>query len=161
MASNKKADHWESEMKETKTDMAPVTTGLFTLPPYDQAPPGLLGGFCPACNRQYFPRPRYCRVCLGPLEEADLGSEGTVYSFTVVRTKPPLGLPQPYSVGYVDLAAGGLRIFSLLDPAAIDDLRIGLPVRVVVGPLGRDSQGDPCLRPYFAPLREDLESVEV
>jgi uncharacterized OB-fold protein len=142
-------------MNEAKSDIRPVVAGIFTLPPYDQAPPSLLGGFCPDCNRRYFPRPRYCRGCLGPVEETSLGSEGTVYSFTVVRTKPPLGLPQPYSVGYIDLAESGMRIFCLLDPAAIDQLRIGLPVRLAVGPLGHDGHGSPLLRPYFTPRTGD------
>ena len=89
------------------------------------------------------------------MEEVDLGSEGTLYSFTVIRTKPPLGLPQPYSVGFVDLKKGkDLRIFCLLDPMAIDRLRIGLPMRLAVAPLGHDGRGSPLLRPYFT-IKDD------
>ena len=142
-------------MTEPVTDIPPVAPGLFTLPPYDQAPPRMLGGFCPDCNRHYFPRTTYCRVCLGPVEETILGSEGVLYSFTVVRRRPPLGLPEPYGVGYIDLAEHGLRIFCLLDPAAVDRLRIGSPMRLMVGPLGHDGQGSRRLRPYFTPVTED------
>jgi len=134
---------------ESTHDIPPVVPGVFTLPPYDQKPPQLLGGFCPACHRYYFPRPKYCPCCLGSVEEISIGSEGTIYSFTVVRTKPPLGLPQPYSVGYVDMAESCLRVFCLLDPAAIKQLRVGSPVRLAVGPLGHDGRGEPRLRPYF------------
>ena len=136
---------------KTMVDIPPVAPGIFTLPPYDQAPPKLLGGLCPVCNRYYFPRPKYCRVCLDAVEETTLGSEGTIYSYTVIRRKPPLGLPDPYSVGYIDLVETGLRIFCLLDPKAIDELRIGLPVKLAVGPLGHDGRGAPRLRPYFTP----------
>lgn len=136
---------------DTMTGIPPVAPRIFTLPPYDQAPPKLLGGLCPACNRYYFPRPKYCRVCLGPVEETPLGSEGTVYSYTVIRRKPPLGLPDPYSVGYIDLVETGLRIFCLLDPTAIDELRIGLRVKLAVGPLGHDGHGVARLRPFFTP----------
>ncbi|MBW1805906.1 MAG: OB-fold domain-containing protein [Deltaproteobacteria bacterium] len=139
-------------MDEITTDIPPVAPGIFTLPPYDHDSPRLLGGFCQACNRKYFPQPKYCKVCLGPVEECDLGSEGTIYSYTVVRARPPLGLPQPYSVGYIDLAGSSLRIYCLLDPAAIDKLRIGLPVQLAVGVLGHDGKGSPRLRPYFTPL---------
>lgn len=135
---------------ETTDTIPPFFPGIFTLPPYDQSPPRLLGGFCPACGDTTFPKTKCCRRCLGEVEEADLGSEGTLYSFTVIRTKTPLGLPQPYSVGYVDLKGTGLRIFCLLDPMAIDRLRIGLPLRLGVAPLGQDGRGKPCLRPYFA-----------
>jgi len=140
---------------EATNDIPPVVPGIFTLPPYDQAPPKLLGGLCSDCNKRYFPRPRYCPVCLGLTEETVLGSEGTIYSFTVIRRRPPLGLPEPCSVGYIDLAESGLRIFCLLDPATIDQLRVGLPVRLAVGPLGHDGHGSPRLRPYFTPMRVD------
>jgi uncharacterized OB-fold protein len=136
---------------ENINGIPPMMPGIFTSPPYDQNPPKLIGGCCGDCRRYYFPRPRYCPTCLQPTKEALLNSEGTVHSFTVVRTKPPLGLPQPYSVGYVDLAESGLRIFCLLDPAAIDQLRIGLPVCLAVALLGHDDHGMPCLRPYFTP----------
>ena len=79
----------------------------------------------------------------------ELGSRGRIYSFTVVRTKPPLGLPRPYAVGYVDLDGSGLRIFSLLDPAQVERFRIGAPVRLAARPLGEDGHGNPRLRPYF------------
>jgi uncharacterized OB-fold protein len=91
---------------------------------------------------------------LGLVEETDLGSEGTLYSFTVIRTKPPLGLPQPYGVGYIDLKGKALRIFGLLDAKAVDQLRVGLPLRLAVAPLGLNGRGEPCLRPYFT-LQED------
>ena len=138
---------------EIMPDIPPVVPGIFTLPPYsNDESPKLLGGFCPICNRHYFPKPRYCRVCLGPVQETSLGSGGTIYSFTVVRRKPPLGLPEPYSVGYVDLEGSGLRVFSLLDPGAITQLRIGLKVHLAVKSLGHDIHGRSCLRPYFTPM---------
>ena len=138
-------------MNDEITNIPSFMPGIFTLPPYDHTPPSLLGGSCEACNRHYFPRPKYCPNCLGPVEEQVLGSEGIIYSYTTIRTKPPLGLPAPYSVGYIDLADRGLRIFCLLDPAAADQLRVGLPVRLAVGPLGHDGHGSPRLRPYFTP----------
>ena len=92
--------------------------------------------------------------CLGSVEQVALSSEGTVYSFTVIRTKAPMGLPEPYGVGYVDLAGSGLRIFCLLDPEAIDNLCVGAPVRLRVGQIGNDVNGNLCLRPYFTPLNK-------
>jgi uncharacterized OB-fold protein len=133
-------------------DIPPVYPGIVTPPPYEANPPELLGGFCPVCKRHYFPRPPYCTKCLGSVEQVALSSEGTVYSFTVIRTKAPMGLPEPYGVGYVDLAGSGLRIFCLLDPEAIDNLCVGAPVRLRVGQIGNDVNGNPCLRPYFTPL---------
>ncbi|MBE9486352.1 MAG: OB-fold domain-containing protein [Chloroflexi bacterium] len=139
---------------ETKlNDIPPVAPGIFTLPPYDEASPTLLGGYCPDCDRRYFPRPKHCPGCLGPIQETTVGSAGTIYSYTIVRIKPPLGFPSPYSVVYVDLAESGLRVFGLFDPEAIDQLRIGLEVNLAVEPLGHNGQGEPRLRPYFTPRK--------
>ena len=137
-------------MKKSETNRTPpVIPGLFSLPPYDEAPPTLLGGYCEKCKRHYFPRSKYCPQCLGQIRQAAVGSSGTIYSYTVVRSKAPLGLPSPYSVIYVDLVESGLRVFGLFDPEAIDQLRIGLEVELTAGPLGHDAKGQLCLRPYF------------
>lgn len=141
-------------------NIPPVAEGIFTLPPYDDAPPVLLGGYCPRCNRYDFPRPKYCRTCLGSPEEVELGGEGEIYSYTVIRVKAPLGLPSPYAVGYVDLKRSGLRIFCLLDPAAVDALQIGLPVTLKVAPLGLGADGALRLRPYFTPASQGSDETE-
>lgn len=141
-------------------DLQPVVEGIFTLPPYEDAPPVLLGGYCPACNRTYFPRPTFCRSCPGHPEEVSLGREGTLYSYTIIRVKPPLGLPAPYAVGYIDLKENGLRVFCLLDPAEVDALEIGLPVVLKVAPLGRGVDGAPRLRPYFTPVLQGRQGRE-
>ena len=139
-------------MSEETSSLPPFAEGVFTLPPYEQHLPALLGGWCAQCNHYYFPQPRYCRRCLEPTAQITLGTEGTLYSYTVIRTKAPLGLPLPYGVGYIDLKESGLRIFCLLDPAALARLKVGHAVRLEVGPLGHDHQGRPCLRPYFTPM---------
>ena len=132
-------------------DIKPFVDGVFTLPPYDHFPPRLLGGVCSSCKQYFFPRIPYCRICFKPTEEAVLGSQGVLYSYTVIRTKAPLGLPTPYGVGYVDLAGSHLRVFCLLDPEAVEKFQVGLAVQLAVKPLGLDERGSPCLRPYFTP----------
>ena len=74
----------------------------------------------------------------------------------MVRTKPPLGLPQPYGVGYVDLEGespgSGLRVFCLFDPDGMDQLKIGSEVTLRVAPMGHDGRGGARLRPFFKPI---------
>ncbi len=134
-------------------EIPPMLPGIFTLPPYEERPPMLLGGYCPQCDAYFFPRPRYCPRCLNIPEFREIGNRGRIHSFTAVRIKPPLGLPQPYSVGYIDLdremTGAPLRIFCLLDPDSMDDLRIGAQVRLKVAPMGHDGRGEVCLRPFF------------
>ena len=117
--------------------------------------PVLRGGHCPQCGRDFFPRPRYCPTCLRPPDGRSLGGDGVIYSYTVVRTRPPFGLPQPYAVGYIDLDQSGLRIFGLLNPDHIGRLAMGRRVRLEVGPMGQDGQGEPCRRPYFSLAPEE------
>jgi uncharacterized OB-fold protein len=131
------------------TDVPPVNPGTYTVPEDGKTAPALLGGFCRECQAVYYPRPKYCPVCLGITLQKSLGGVGTVHSLTVIRTKPPFGLPQPYCVGYIDLDKSGLRVFGLFDPGQIDELRIGDRVCLCVRELGHNGRGEPRLRPLF------------
>ncbi|MBM5812566.1 MAG: DNA-binding protein [Gammaproteobacteria bacterium] len=127
-------------------ELPPFVPGVFQA---GASGPVLLGSRCGSCQQHFFPACELCPDCLSATSTAELGAHGRIYSHTVVRTKPPLGLPAPYAVGYVDLDDCGLRVFALLDPALVGRLQIGLPVRLAVAPLGTDQHGQPCLRPYF------------
>jgi uncharacterized protein len=149
-------------MTNHKTEpIPPMLPDIFTLPPYGEKPPMLLGGYCVHCERVFFPKPGYCPRCLEVPETREVGNRGHIHSFTVVRTKAPLGLPQPYAVGYVDLGedmfGAGLRIFCLFDPESTDRLRIGAKVRLQAAPLGHDGRGAPRLRPFFKPIDGEQE----
>ncbi len=138
---------------EGTAQLPPVAPGIFTTGQEGEGS-SLLGGACPACDRDFFPRPSRCPLCLGAIDEKNLGSTGKLYTFTVVRVKPSWGLPCPYGVGYVDLDGSGLRVLGLLDPESLDRLEIGLPLRLAVGEMGVDLRGNPCLRPFFQPAEE-------
>lgn len=110
---------------------------------------GLRIGRCPRTGRVFFPAPLYCPCCLAPPQRAVISGRGTVHAFTVVRTKAPFGLPEPYAVGYVDLLAADLRVFGLFAPESLPSLRPGVAADLTVRPLGRDAAGRPCLRPVY------------
>ncbi len=134
---------------DSKADnILPFAQNIFTQP-HGNKQPSLLGGFCVDCNEYFFPEPFYCPGCLGKLVNRPIGSRGSIYSFTVVRTLPPFGLPGPYGVGYIDLKQTGLRVFGLFDPKEIGLLKIGAQVILSVKSLGKDTQGSPRLRPCF------------
>jgi len=65
-----------------------------------------------------------------------LGTHGTLWSWTIQRFRPkspPYAGPdafEPYAVGYIELA-GELVIEARLTGVAFDDLRIGMPLRLV------------------------------
>ncbi len=110
----------------------------------------LLGSRC-GSGHTLFPRRALCPDDGLATEPVELPARATLYSFTVVRIKPPFGLPAPYPVGYVDLVGVDLRVFMLIDPAATETLRIGMPLTLSSGPLGLGLDGAPCIRPYFTP----------
>jgi len=110
---------------------------------------GLVGSRCRVCGCRCFPFASHCPKCQVGMDREVVGTRGKIYSYTVVRTKAPFGLPEPYAVGYVDLVESSLRVFGLLDPATIGSLEVGMPVEVTVMPLGVDKEGRRCLRPVF------------
>jgi uncharacterized OB-fold protein len=138
----------------------PFAPGVYTFGEGKETSPALLGGKCVQCAKTFFPKPRYCPKCLGQTEESIIGSRGTLYSLAIVRTKPPLGLPQPYAVAYVDMERNGLRIFCLLDPQQIDAFQIGSKVKLALGQLGHDGRGEPRLRPYFTLLESSVKEKD-
>ncbi len=116
----------------------------------------LLGGSCKTCSNYQFPKAEVCPVCLGKVEQVSLGSLGSVHSITSIHAKPPLGLPNPYRVAYVDLEQIPLRIFTLMDSNPELEIIIGQRVRLAIAPIGVDIEGSPCLRPYFTTINKGL-----
>lgn len=131
----------------SEAQLPPFAEGIFT---GEGATTRLLGSRC-GDGRMLFPRTALCPDDGRATDPIELPTRATLYSFTVVRLKPPFGLPAPYAVGYVDLVGVDLRLFMLLDPAATDKLRIGMTLAPSSGPLGVGLDGAPCIRPYFTP----------
>lgn len=129
------------------SQLKPMKEGIFKVGP----PPALIGALCPKCNQKYFPSPMVCPQCKGELQEVELSTEGTVYTFATLMVKPMWDLPSPYAVGMVDLEADDLRVFALFDPDKLSEMAIGKRVSLRVGQIGSDNQGKPCLRYYFTP----------
>jgi len=109
----------------------------------------VLVGRCHCSERYFFPVRSYCPECLEPMEVVPLSGRGHVYAFTTVRRRAPLGLPEPYAVGYIDLDDAPLRIFGLFAADAVEGLKTDIKVDLRVTALGHDNSGEPCLRPVF------------
>tara|TARA_R110001592_G_scaffold240929_2_gene501243 strand:- start:66252 stop:66701 length:450 start_codon:yes stop_codon:yes gene_type:complete len=132
-----------------------VVPGLLVWPS-GATQPQLCGSVCPACELYAYPRTEVCSECFGQMERTSFSGAGTIYSHTTVRVKPPLGLPRPYSVAYIDLAGVPLRIFGLLDPKPDYSYSIGEEVSLQVREMGFDAAGNRCLRPLFVPGPEAI-----
>ena len=100
----------------------------------DAGTQGTLVGFrCRECEVTVFGPATFCQACTSfDVEEADLGSEGTLYSYTIVRI-PPAGWPGdvPYILGQVELPSGPQVLAEVID-CDQSDLAIGMPVSLAI-----------------------------
>ena len=84
----------------------------------------------------FYPRVAEPRTGDTDYEWDEVSGEGTVYSFTVVRPRPPA---EPYNVVLVDLVEGP-RVMSRIEGIGPDDLKIGMHVAAYIG---KDDAGVP------------------
>ena len=77
----------------------------------------LLGSRCLRCGSQTFGTVPSCQACYSPqVESVELGAEGTLYSYTLVRTPPPGWQGDvPYLLGQVELPQGPHVVSQIVD----------------------------------------------
>ena len=113
-----------SALTEPGATATPVLPGILRLDP-----PALLAGRCSACGDLRFPATTLCAGCGGELiESVALSTEGTLYTFSIVRMAPPGYEGEvPYAVGVVELP-DGIRVEATIVAADLEALAIGDPV---------------------------------
>ena len=121
----------------------PVIDGLFREEPDGSA--RLLAGRCPRCGASFFPKQwSFCRnpACTGDaLDDVELSTRGTLWSFTDNRfaPPPPYRAPEPfepYGVAAVELAAEQMVVLGQLARGTdISALAAGREMELVVEPL--------------------------
>ena len=88
---------------------------------------------CRQCGQfQFYPR-AMCTSCAGEPEWVEASGRGTLHTFTVIRQNksPAFASLVPYAVGIVELEEG-VRMMSNIIGCPIEDLRIGMPLEVVL-----------------------------
>jgi len=132
-------------MAAPESDPHHVVDGLFT----DTADgPRLLLSRCAACGTLAFPSSASCRNpdCAGNgTQEAFVGPEGRVWSYTIQHYAPPPPFVaadpfQPYAIALVEFPEG-IRIAGMVvgDP---DEVEIGSRARLVLEPVGSGAPGE-------------------
>lgn len=121
---------------DAEAPVQPLDGGLFA----SLDPPRLLASRCRHCGTVVFPVAGSCPRCASvETEPTALPDRGTVWTWTVQSFAPRApyvptsGGFAPFAVGYVDLGAVLVESLLLGDPAV---LRIGLPVRLTLTPVG-------------------------
>jgi uncharacterized OB-fold protein len=121
----------------------PVIDGLFR--EADHGTARLLGGKCPSCGASFFPKQwSFCRnpACGGQtLDDVELSTHGSLWSFTDNRYAPPPPYPatepfEPYGVAAVELAGEQMIVLGQLAAGTdIGTLAVGQEMELVVEPL--------------------------
>jgi uncharacterized OB-fold protein len=86
---------------------------------------------CITCGRhQFYPR-WFCATCAGEVAWIEAAGTGEVHSFTIVRQNgtPPFDELVPYVLALVELDEGVRMMGNVVD-VAVDDVEIGMPVRI-------------------------------
>jgi uncharacterized OB-fold protein len=126
----------------------PLREGLFEVDP-----PALVGSRCTECGASHFPPKAACPDCHAADVVAErLPTRGSIRTFTVVRNAPSL-FRQPYMLAYVQLHGSNLQVFAQLSDVEGDDVSIGMPVELRIGPLFDEDDGQRQVVAYtFAPV---------
>lgn len=145
------------------TTIVAVADGIFEI---RDGKPVLLGTRCTNCGNHMFPRQTGCPRCLfNEQEDVELATTGTLWTWTV-QAFPPKAPPYlgpvgddftPYGVGYVELP-GQLRVEGRLTVADPEQLKIGMPMELVLDPLSLDEDGNQVVTYAFAPVENGDQS---
>ena len=103
----------------------------------------LVGTRCRGCGEHSFGSIVYCRNCTSSdLEPVQLGSQGTLHSYTIVRV-PPAGWrgTVPYALGQVELPEGPHVLAQVID-CPFERLEVGMKVDLALVVDGEDAEGN-------------------
>jgi len=101
---------------------------------------------CRSCGESTLGTNSNCPNCGGQkVEQVSLANEGTLYTYTVVRHRPPGNYRgpdefEPFGIGLVEVD-GVIRVMAPLK-SKIEDLEIGMKVRFHSYPLRTNEAGD-------------------
>ena len=116
----------------------------------------LAGTVCGECGEVSLGTVPSCQNCQSAnLKPTTLSREGVLYSYTVVRNRPPGDYKgpdpfQPFPVGLVELPEG-IRVLGVLD-CPLDAPRVGMAMALDVYELYRNEDGAPVLSYRFRPV---------
>ena len=126
----------------------PVDPARLKLTSDDGAQGALLGVRCGDCGVYAFGAAVYCQACTSAaLEQIELGSHGTLYSYTQVHV-PPAGWrgAVPYVLGQVELPQGPHVLAEIVE-CEPERLSIGMELHLALRPVRMEGSED-CVMVY-------------
>jgi len=141
----------------------PIRDDFFSKPIYPLEEARLAGSRCRTCGEVFLGKVVGCQQCQSEdMEDVTLSKNGTLYSYTVVRNRPPGDYKgpddpfQPFAVGLVELPEG-VRILSPLADSSFEDLKINMELELSVEELYTDEEGRGVVSYKFRPQKTGKE----
>jgi len=133
-----------------------IREGLFTTPlvPVEQAK--LIGSQCKDCSEISLGKRQTCSNCGGVnLEEIPLSRQGKLWTYTVIRHKPPGDYKGPdpfvpFGLGLVEIPEG-IRVLSPIQ-CDLEGIKVGMDLELEVYPLYTDENKNEVLAFRFRPV---------
>lgn len=136
-----------------------VSEEFWTVSQHEDNQPRLVGSKCPSCGEKFFPKKKVgiCTHCQQRgLEDVELIGKGKIASYTVAVIPPAGGFyhgPVPYTYGVVNLE-DMVRIETLFTGCDLEQLRVGMDVKLVIEKLYDDEHGNEVRVYKFTPIKE-------
>lgn len=133
-----------------------VREGFFTQPLWPLEQVRLRGCRCCSCEEVFLGSRPACENCQSEeLEDLVLSNRGKLYSYTVIRHRPPGEYkgPEPFvpfAIGLVELPEG-VRILSPLTGCELEALQIDMDLELVVEKHYQDEDGNDVITYRFRP----------
>jgi uncharacterized OB-fold protein len=148
-----------SQLTSSGKTQIPIKDGLFTTPLSPAGQAKLMGSRCKDCREISLGKRQTCSNCGGGnLEETPLGSRGKLWTYTVIRHKPPGNYKGPdpfvpFGLGLVELPEG-IRVLSPLQ-CDLEKMKIGMELELEVYPLYTDENQNEVMAFRFRPVQEE------
>jgi uncharacterized OB-fold protein len=145
-------------MSEVEIKYIPIKEDFFSKPLYPLENVRLMGSRCCACGEVIFGKGITCQQCQGEdMQDIVLSPYGKLYSYTIIRNKPPGDYKgpepfEPFPVGLVELPEG-IRILAPLTGCRIEELKNGMELELSIEEFYEDEDGRKVLIFRFKPRR--------
>jgi uncharacterized OB-fold protein len=138
-------------------EQVPFRKGVLTTPLSPLKDVRLKGVKCRSCGALALGESEHCINCTSSdLEEHIFSKYGKVYAHTIIRHPPPLPYPQesfkPFPAAWVELE-DGLYILTELTDCGLDEVKIDMPVELVLGKGWEDENGSDVIMYKFRPAK--------
>jgi uncharacterized OB-fold protein len=136
--------------------MIPIKEGLFTEPLVLPEQVKLIGSKCQLCGEVCLGKRTNCPYCAGDkIENVALSRRGKLWSYTVIRNRPPGDYKGPdpfipFGLGLVELPEG-IRVVVPID-GDVDKLKVGMELELEVYKLYQNEEGNEVMAFRFKPV---------